>query len=695
FRGRRDHQVKIRGFRVELGEIEAVLSHHPGVREAAVLALPNGSGDRQLVAYVVATAGAALGAGELRARMARSLPEYMVPASYVFLEALPVTPNGKLDRKALPAPGGARPELSSRYVEPGTPVESLLAGIWAEVLHKERIGVLDDFFELGGHSLLATQVAARVRQAFAVDIPLRSIFDAPTVAALARRVDAARRAGSGRDTLPVAPVRADTYPLSFMQQRLWFLARLEAGSTEYNLFTGLSITGPLDLARLARSIEEVVLRHAALRTTFRDEDGQPYQVVAPSIDLAVPVIDLAAVPAAGEGELRRLSAAAAGLPFDLSRGPLLRIWVLRRGPQEHVLLFGLHHIVADAWSMEILVREVISVYARSAEELPLPPLPVQYPDFACWQRQWLQGEVLDGLLSYWTRRLGGAVPAELPTDRPRSEMRSYRGARYGEEMPDALSADLRQLARREDCTVFMVLVAVLSVLLHRLTGETRIFVGTDAANRGLPELEGLIGLFVNQLVLDTDVSGNPSFRKLLRRVREGTLEAFDHQELPFDLLVQALRPGRDLGRTPLFQVKLIHRVAAPGDLPLPGFAASALDLRAEPARFDLAIFVTEVAERVRIDWIYATDLFDAGTIERLARLHGALLVGTLASPDARLSALAGTAAEGGRQPASAPAVKKTLGLWAVRPTPVPAKDETPEDISRGAAVAPRAVVEPT
>ncbi len=641
FRGRRDHQVKIRGFRVELGEIEAVLGQHPAVREAVVLAREDQPGERFLVAYVVPHPGTASRASELRAHAGNRLPDYMVPAAYVTLAEMPVTANGKLDRKALPAPDAAAAEPVRPQEGPRTPTEGVIAGIWSEVLRRDPIGVHDDFFELGGHSLLATQVVARLRQALRVHLPLSAAFEAPTVAALARRAETARWSEQGRE-LPSFPVaRTAPLPLSFAQQRLWFLDQLEPGSAEYNLFIALRISGPLDSGALERSLGELIRRHESLRTTFDQVDGRPRQVVHEAGGLRLPVVDLSAVREA-TAELRRLGESEANCPFDLETGPLVRALLLRLGDQEHSLLLTLHHIVSDAWSMGILVREMTALYGalRQGHPSPLPELRPQYADFACWQRSWLQGEVLERLLGYWRRRLGGGpTPLDLPPDRPRSPLRSYGGGELTALLPQELVARLRVLGRAEDSTLFMVLLAALKVLLYRRTGQVQVSIGTDAVNRSLPETEPLIGFFVNQLVLRTDLTGNPPFRQLLQRVREGTLEAYDHQDLPFELLVEALQPVRNLGRTPLFQIKLVHQTVPAAAPLLPGFAVSSLDLRQEPARFDLALFATEIGPDLKTAWIYRTDLFERRTIERLAAQYITLLTSVVADPDARLGAL--------------------------------------------------------
>ncbi|HLL47749.1 MAG TPA: condensation domain-containing protein, partial [Longimicrobiaceae bacterium] len=492
----------------------------------------------------------------LRGHLRRSLPEYMVPAAFVALERLPLTPNGKLDRKALPAPEyGAAEE---QYVAARTPVEEVLAGIWAEVLGTERVGVEDDFFELGGHSLLATRVVSRVREAFSVELPLRALFEAPTVAGQARQVEGLRRAA--QPVLPpVVPAeRTGALPLSFAQERLWFLDRLQPDSAFYNIPAALGLGGALDVEALGRALGEIVRRHEALRTVFTEVEGSPVQTVAPFGGFALPVEDLSRLE---EGEraaaATRSVAEGAARPFDLGEGPLFRASLLRLDTEEHVLLLCMHHVVSDEWSLGVLFGELSALYAAYREGRPssLPELPVQYADYAVWQRAHLSGETLDRQLAYWRERLADA-PAllELPTDRPRPPVPANRGTHESVDLPGELLARLRALGRREGATLYMTLLSAVQVLLSRYAGSDDVVVGSPIAGRTRGETEGLIGFFVNTLVLRTDLSGDPGFREVLGRVREATLGAYEHQELPFEKLVAELQPERSLGHTPLFQV---------------------------------------------------------------------------------------------------------------------------------------------
>ncbi|HYH80098.1 MAG TPA: amino acid adenylation domain-containing protein, partial [Longimicrobium sp.] len=555
FMGRLDDQVKIRGFRIEPGEVEAAMAAYPGVREARVMMREDQPGDKRLVAYVVGS----VEVDGLRAHLRQGLPEYMVPRAIVAMDRLPLNANGKVDRKALPVPEYAAD--AERYVAPRTPVEEVLAGIWVEVLRLERVGVEEGFFDLGGHSLLAIRVVSRIRELFGVELPLRALFEGPTVAEMARAVEEMRRAELPV-LPPVVPVERDgTLPLSFAQERLWFIDRLEPESAAYNVPVVWRVGGALDEAALERSLSEIVRRHEALRTVFREVDGSPVQVVAPFGGFILPVEDLSGLSDADrEAALRRRAGEEARRAFDLSAGPLFRAALLRLGAEDHVLLLCMHHILVDQWSMGVLRRELSTLYAAYREdgESPLAELAVQYADYAVWQRGQLRGEVLDRHLAYWKEHLAGAPELlELPTDRPRPAVQTYRGAREGIMLSGELLARLEALGRSEGATLFMTLLAAFQVLLGRYGGSEDVVVGSPISGRTRREVEELIGLFLNTLVLRTDLSGDPGFRAVLGRVREMTLGAYEHQEIPFERLVTELQPGRSLSYSPLFQVMFV------------------------------------------------------------------------------------------------------------------------------------------
>ncbi|MFL5381523.1 MAG: amino acid adenylation domain-containing protein, partial [Longimicrobiaceae bacterium] len=637
FLGRVDTQVKVRGYRIEPGEIEARLLEREGVSEAVVVAREDEAGTRRLVAYVVGD----VEAGVLREHLRRELPDYMVPAAFVPLERLPLTPSGKLDRRALPAPELASAE--ERYVAPRTPVEEVLAEIWAEMLRLERVGVEESFFELGGHSLLATRVVSRVRELFGVELPLRALFEGPTVAELAVRVEELRRAG-----LPVLPPvvpagRTRALPLSFAQERLWFIDRLEPGSAVYNLPLAWRLGGALDEAALERSLSEIVRRHESLRTVFAEADGSPVQVIAPFGAFALPVEDLSALgEAEREAALRHRAGEEMARPFDLAAGPLFRAALLRLGAEEHVLLLSMHHIVSDGWSMEVLFRELSALYAayREGRGSPLPELPVQYADYAVWQREQLAGEALERQLSYWRERLAGAPELlELPTDRPRPPVRTYRGASVPVELSLELLERLQALARSEGATLYMTLLGAFQVLLAKYSGSEDVVVGSPIAGRTRKEIEALIGFFINTLVLRTDLSGDPGFREVLRQVREATLGAYEHQEVPFERLVEELQPERSLSHSPLFQVVFSLQNAGGGGGALAGLKLSGAGPAMEVAKFDLFLELVATPQGLRGGLNYSTDLFERGTALRMVGHLERVLEQVAADADVRLSRL--------------------------------------------------------
>ena len=640
FLGRADHQVKIRGFRVELGEVEAALRQHAAVREAVVV-LRSGSGDLRLVAYIVAE-GALPGPGELREFLAAKLPEPMLPSVFVGLDALPLTPNGKVDRRALPAPDQVRPAAGG-YVAPRTPVEEILASIWAEILRADLIGVHDDFFDLGGHSLLGTQLVSRIRRSFWIELPLRHLFETPTVAGLAARIELLLHAGRYEEVPPIPRVQRERdLPLSFSQEGIWLGHHFAPESAAYNVPGAARFTGPLHVAALEASLRELLCRHEVLRTSFTEVEGRAVQRVQPVAPCVLPLIDLTGLSApARELEAYRIVRAQARLPFELSLPPLLRTGLVRIAEDGHIVFLTLHHIVSDAWSREILFRELGACYgAFAAGERPiLPDLPVQYADYACWQRERLQGDVLERLLEYWTRHLQGAPETlRLPLDRP-EEYRSDRGGTVGLQLTPELSVALQRLCRTEDTTPFILILATLQILLGIYSGQDDLVVGIDTANRLRPEIEGLIGCFINNLVLRNDLSGNPSLYEVLRWVRGTTLEAYAHQELPFERLLHALRPRRRPGQTPLFQVLLAFQNTARWERGLPGLTMTRVPVDSGAAKWDLTLFIGDQGEMMSGVWSYRTDLFDVATIERISRSYLRLLELIAASPDVALSQL--------------------------------------------------------
>jgi amino acid adenylation domain-containing protein len=655
FLGRADHQVKVRGFRIELKEIEELMLQHPAVQEAVVVAR-EAEGDKLLVCYAVPRAASAPSTSELRKHLKERLPEYMIPSRFVLLDEFPLTRNGKVDRKALPAPGDTAVETDASYVAPRTEVERALAQIWEQLLDRRPVGVTENFFELGGHSLVATRVVARVREKYGVELPLRSIFEAPVIADLAALVErelaaaglgaeGASATGPVTQRLPAPPLlpapRDGELPLSFAQQRLWFLDLLAPGNPVYNVLGGMRVRGTLDVLTLERAFGEVVRRHESLRTTFTTVDGRAVQVVAPPEAVMLPVADLGWLPD-GEREkrVRELAGEELRRPFDLTRGPLLRVSLLRLSEEENVVLVAMHHIISDGWSIRTLIEEVAALYVAFREGVPSPleELPVQYADYARWQRDWLQGGALEAQLSYWRRRLAGNPPAvQLPGDRPEPAGRVSAGAKYERRIDPELHEALRALSRREGATLYMTMLAAFKSLLHHYTKQEDVVVGTAVAGRDRVEVERLIGIFINMVVIRCDLSGNPSFRELLARVRESVLGAFAHGDIPFEKLVEELQPQRALTRSPIFQVAFGLQDAPRQTLELGGLRLEYLNFDAEFARYDLTLWMLEGGDGLTASWTYSTDVFDAQTVEAVHARFEALLRAVAADPERTLS----------------------------------------------------------
>jgi NRPS condensation-like uncharacterized protein/acyl carrier protein len=640
--GRIDHQVKIRGFRIELGEIEACLSQHPEVREAVVIARENVLGSPRLVAYIVPRSEPTASVGELRSFLKTKLPEYMIPSAFVMLEALPLTPNGKVDRRSLPAPDTARPELEKPFVAPRTEVEERLAAIWSDVLGLEQIGVRDNFFELGGHSLLATQVVSRVREVFGMELPLRRLFESPTVAGLAEGIQVAMKAELKRNASPINRIsRNSNLPLSFAQERLWLLEQLQPGSLAYHTPAAIRLDGSLDIAALEQALNEILRRHEVFRTTFTVVDGQPVQAIVPFQSVSLPVVNLCELPEAERShKFQQLIAQWGQNLFDLAQAPLLRWMLLGVSEREHLLLLSTHHIVCDGWSAGVFVRELATLYNAfsQGQPSPLPELPIQYADFALWQRQWLQGDVLETQLAYWKQQLGKIPPVlKLPTQH--SSTQTSTGKQQCFTLSPTLTEALKTLCQQEGMTLFMTLLAAFKVLLYRYSTQDDIVVGSPIANRNRSEIEELIGFFANTLVLRTNLSSNPSFRDVLKRVREVTLGAYAHQDLPFEKLVAELQPDRNLGQTPLYQVWFVLQNAPMPTVELPSLTLSFSQIDTGAVRHDLKLDLTETPEGLQGFFEYKTDLFETSAIARMAGLYETLLTTVVQQPDIQLNAL--------------------------------------------------------
>jgi amino acid adenylation domain-containing protein len=637
FLGRVDNQVKIRGHRIELGEIEATLIQNPAVSQTVVVAFDKPASDsdnlksktrtelsrsiknsKSLVAYIVPVA-VSPSVTELHNFLKKKLPDYMIPSWFVFLDALPLTPNGKIDRNALPPPDGERPLLDQGFVEPRAEIEELVAQVWRDILKVEQVGVYDNFFELGGHSLLATRVVSRLRQNFDIDLPLRKLFELPSVAALAEHIAIVLQDKSRNKTPPIVPVSRDRLiPLSFSQQRLWFLHQVDPAMTAYNIPAIFHIEGPFNVGALEETLNATVARHEILRTNFAVVDGSPVQRILPSMKMLVSIADLSDIPnGVSEARVRQLALEEARQPFDLAGDPLVRARLLRVNEQDHFLILNVHHAVLDGWSMGTLFQELGNLYEVFSEGQPVPlsPLPVQFADYAVWQRETIQGDVLAAQLDYWKRQLGDHLPAlNVPADYARPATQSFRGARQAMLLSEELTQALKELSRREGVTVFMTLLAAFNILLSRHSGQDDVIIGSTIAGRNRPEIEGLIGFFINALVLRIDLSGEPSFLELLKRVREVCLGAYTHQDLPFEKIVEAINPERDLSRNPLFQIMFNMADVSERMLQLRGCEVSRASFFDPQAKFDITLYAPEKEGRIELAIVYNTDLFSESRI---------------------------------------------------------------------------------
>ena len=577
---------------------------------------------------------------QLRQFLREKLPDYMVPSAFVLLDELPLNPSGKIDRRALPAPDRSRPVLDVELVAPRTPTEEIVAGIWAEVLSLDELGVLDNFFMLGGDSIQATQLVSRVRDTFGVELSLHQLFESPTVAELSETLSGA----SGQKFAPIQPVPRDgEMPLSFAEQRLWFLDRLQEKSIAYNEQEALRLTGSLSVEALQAALQEIVRRHESLRTNYQVVDGSAVRTIAPELDLHIPTIDLQHLsPEEQLSQVQQLSDRESEQPFDLANDPLLRVILLRLGTDDHVLLLGMHHIITDGWSMGVFANELEAFYGTKVLGLPSPlaQLPIQYADFAIWQRQPAIAEILSPQLSYWKQQLAGVPPLlELPTDYPRPTVQTSRGGKEFFEFDFELIEPLKHLSRENGVTLFMTLFAAFSTLLYRYSGQPDIVVGTPIANRNRSEIEAAIGFFVNTLVLRSRFEGNPGFVELLARVRQVSLDAYANQDLPFEQLVEALQPPRTLSHSPIFQVMFALQNAPRKPLELPGLSFNWLPLETAKAKFDLFLSMEETEAGLIGYWEYNRDLFEPGTIRRLMGHFQTLLGAIVANPEARVGSL--------------------------------------------------------
>ncbi|NEP87682.1 MAG: amino acid adenylation domain-containing protein, partial [Okeania sp. SIO2C2] len=639
--GRIDNQVKIRGFRIEIGEIENVLEKHLQVEQGVVIAREDTPGDKRLVAYIV-SGKSQLSINELREFINTQLPDYMIPSAFVFLDALPLTPNGKIDRRALPDPEPYNFTDESNFVAPRNQVELQLAEIWSEVLNISPVGVRDNFIELGGHSLLATKIMARMRDRFGVELPLNCLFECPTVAELAKIVTQVAQEERANPLPSLEPIsREQTIPLSFGQEQLWFLSQLAPSEPIYNETFTIDFGGDINIQALSKSLTELIRRHEILRTTFRVVNGQPVQEIHPPSALTLPVVDLRSLSKT-EGETQALRIATEQLrdPFDLAKNSLLRATLIQLAETDYRLYLAVHHIVVDGESLtSIFLPELETIYTAFCQDLPSPlaELTIQYADFAVGQRQWLQGEMISNQLAYWVKQLENLPQLQLPSDRPHTPETTFAGSRVCFILPKDLTEKLKTISRKEGVTLFMTLATAINILLYRYSSQEDIVIGTVTSQRNRPELQGVMGDFLNTLVLRSDLSGNPSFRELLKRVRNVILSAYANQDVPFEQVVNAVHPDRHVSQNPLFQVMFVFQPPLTDDKL--GWKVSQFEVDSGSSKFDLTFNLEERPEGMSAAIEYNTDLFDVTTIERAIGHLMSLLEGIVANPETSIAQL--------------------------------------------------------
>ncbi|WP_342026020.1 non-ribosomal peptide synthase/polyketide synthase [Cytobacillus pseudoceanisediminis] len=642
--GRLDHQVKVRGFRIELGEIEARLVKKPEVRDAVVLVREDVPGDKRIVAYVCAT-DTNVEAETLRGEMQKEMPAYMVPSAFVVMEAFPLTPNGKLDRKALPIPVMEQESLTSIYLEPSSQIEHILHEIWCEVLNLSRIGTQDNFFTLGGHSLLAAQVLTRIQDKFKFEITMIDFFANPTIAYLSlhiERIVKAQKKTGGQPLMRIS--RKGKVPLSLSQQRLWFLHQLDPNGTNYNIPFAVRLQGSLNIDAFRWSLNEIIRRHEALRTVFREYDGEPEQIILDELELSMDFLDISQINETDrQEECINLISKEAAKPFDLVNGPLLNVFMLRLTEDDYVVLLNIHHIISDGWSTTIIIREMATLYEAYCKGLPspLPTLEMQYADYSYWQRERLQGEFLDNQMEYWNKKLGGDLPVlQLPTDRTRPPVMSHRGASIKFTLSKKVNEKLKKFSQENGTTLYMTLLAAYQTLLYRYSGQEDICVGTPIAVRNRPELEGMIGFLVNTLVMRTDLGGEPTFLELLDRVRDSALGAYAHQEVPFEKLAEEFQPERDMSRSLFFQAMFVlHNLPLMKGHQLPGLSMELVEFERNIANFDLTLAFIEQQGKLEGTLDYNTDIFEPSTMERFIKHYENLLESIMENPHEKISKL--------------------------------------------------------
>ena len=639
--GRIDNQIKIRGFRIELGEIETILAKHPAVRSCLVITARDHQGNNLIAAYIVPREGQEVTSHQLREYLRESLPEYMVPSAFVLLEEFPLTPNGKIDQRALPDPLTHRIDLQREYLPPKTPTEEVLAQIFGKILNITKIGINDHFFELGGHSLLATQLISRIRDALGVDLPLKILFEHPVLSELARAVDQLKTQQTKKHEQAIKPIdRSSKLPLSFAQQRLWFLYQMDPNDASYNIPAAFRVKGPLKIGLLQQVFDEIARRHETLRMVFKTINGLPEVEILPQSPIKIEYRKLQ--PSENSKTIEKIIITEARRPFKLETGPLVRVKVLELSPEEFVIILNMHHIISDGWSLGVLMNEVGALYRafRQRQPSPLPELEIQYVDFAAWQRNWLQGAVLEEHLTFWKEKLGhGSPPLHLPTDFPRPAALTANGAHIDFKIDPALTKKIQDFCKQHDLTLFMTLLSAFMIVLNKYTAQQDISVGTPVANRNRSEIEHLIGFFVNTLVMRGDLNENHTVKEFLMQMKDYALGAFDHQDLPFEKVVDAIQPERDVAHTPLFQVMFILQ-----NLPVGPQQAS--DITIEPlavenglSQFELTLSLKEVDKAFEGNLEYNTDLFKESTMRRFIQHYLRMVEAVVSNPQLTLKQL--------------------------------------------------------
>ncbi|WP_035830123.1 condensation domain-containing protein, partial [Crocosphaera watsonii] len=626
--GRVDHQVKIRGFRIELGEIENVLNTHSDIRENVVVVKEAQNGNKCLVAYLVPFQGIESTnknnpnrlTQNLRRYLNDKLPSYMIPTMFILLDRLPLTPNGKVDHRALPIPDWNWFSKNEDFVLPNTPSQEIMVSIWQEVLKIDQISIKDNFFERGGHSLLATQVISRVREAFNIEIPIKTLFEFPTVEELSQKID---RVDDHRHStfLTIDPIsRERPLSLSFAQQRLWFLDQLEGKSATYNIPAALILEGQLNQQALEQSINTIIGIHESLRTRFNNVNGEVIQIIERERPISLKVINIEKLETNEQKkQVKLLALEEAQKPFNLTNDPLIRVSLIKLGVQSNILLITLHHIIFDAWSIGIFFRELAEFYAAYSQgkDINLPSFSIQYADYAAWQRKWLSGEAEQNQVNYWKKKLKGLpLLLEIPTDYPRPPVQTFQGTHQSFSLNQELSKKLKQLSQREGVTLFMLLLSAFAILLSRYSRQKDIAVGSPIANRNRSEIEPIIGFFVNTLLMRLNLEDSLTISQLLKQVRQTCLDAYAHQDIPFEKLVEELKPERNLSHTPLFQAMFALQ-NAPLEFKLPDLSVSLMEVESGIAKFDLSLSMEESEQGLIGNWEYNTDLFAQETISRM------------------------------------------------------------------------------